>query len=933
MRQNSSASRWITTIILSVVVFSSAASLATNVTYAEALHSGPRELNAFLQSSASAGHDELQSMREKADALARQQRFTEARQLLERACGEGDMESCNQLAIFYEGGEGTERNPGRALAPFKQACDGRSANACANLASRFLNGINGGAKDPGQSAVWAQKACDYGAVRYAPYVQLRIYCASLVNLYRSGYVAEQDIPKARAVLDRACKDGLSQACGALPEHRPANGDSNAQAQANQPGPQPASDSVAAGGSPTPPEGQSATGNYPTLTADQMRDLVISSHDIGLMMRLLQIRDHPEQLSTALALGASTNLKFFIQLNNCNNLQINREINNEFDYPAMAAYYKARAPQILAELPTAISYWTIVAVGEYKPELQGFAVKFQDKAIPVTSTGFPRGCPAVSGTPAGGRENYAVVPFSVSRIPMSEEDARQYLNNLPNPALRTIALRFDMEVSPNSVACKDLPSSFVQSLSHPPTMGDFKEALADEITMLQGTGVQCVYFGPLAGKVGWAMREGGEIQASFDPNPARGNDGFLYRKAMTMQEYREVDTYGNAGEFPFAMSAFLERSIAGSRLRMEDYAKEQEFIVNAVKLCSSLTSEMRRKGWENRQFHPDVLGQQYAVCNAITNVTKAVRPYDPARERAIILNIGLSSAGTSALVSFDRLQGEYIAAAPELEVLNYFVSDDNETPVSAGSGEWLDAEHNRIWTLSGGQRQESYENPDAAGYCEALRTGGSPHWRLPTFADLQTIQDPRALQALPGGFTLRIPGETIWTEGDTGSFSPGRQVLMAKDAAGRLIWSPLSGERNVVRVLCVRSYRWWLAGHAVAATSSTSPQPGGGSPGGPSGAAAAADTEDPSCREKMVTAVGFGQVVAVQVQFVNDSDFERKLYRIDGMGFKHSSGSVNPHSTSRPINGLAGQVWLVEDQNKKCMMKFRAESSQTISLEK
>lgn len=971
MRRNVSALQWITTIIHCVVVFNLAAFLAANMVYAEALHLGPRELHGLLQSSVSSKHDESQIMREKADALAKQGRFTEARQLLERGCDGGDMESCNELAIFYEGGQGTETNPGRALALFRKACEGKSANACHNLTIKYLYGADGLAKDPGQSAIWALKACDYGAAKYTPFRQLMIYCGNLVNLYRSGYVAEQDIPKASAVLDRACKGDMFQVCGAVPGHRAPNTGGNSEAQARQPGPQPASESVAPDGAPAPPSGQTSTSNYPTLTADQLRDLVTGSHDIAFMARMLQIRQHPEELNTATVIGKSTDLKFFIQLNNCNNPQMNRLLDNEFEYPKIAAYYKERAKEILSEVPSTISYWRTVSLGQYDSSAQGFRVDPEPRIIQVDGVGYPD-CKIFGGLPLtrtqegfvirsrGDVDRYVVVPFQLTRLPMPEEAARQYLDGLPNPTQRQIALKFTIQITPDSVSCKsqDQVRGEIEAAARGEASANFNswinqlaadvnrpedrkwadsdryveqqtDALQSAEEQWQDARNECMYAGPLADKVEVAVREGGPVLSSFDPNPTRGSDRLQYWKPHTFQDGLAIATYGTADEFPYALSAFLARSIAGSNLRIEDYAKEQEFIANAVKLCSSLTPEMRRKGWENRQFHPDVVGQQYAVCNAVTNVTKAVRPYDPARERALMLGIGLSSAGTGALVSFDKLQGEYIAVPLELEVLSYDVTDDSETPVTADSGEWLDSEHNRIWTLSGKQSQQSYENPDAEGYCRALRTGGSTTWQLPTFADLQTIQDPRALQALPGGFTLRIPGEPIWTEGNAGLFSPGRQVLMATGPDGRLTWSPLSIERDTVRVLCVRPYRWWLAGHTVAATSTPNQQ----SPGGSSGAAPAADAEDPSCKEKMVTAVGFGQLVQVQVQFVNETDYERKLYRIDAMGFKHSNGSVRPHSTSRPINGLAGQVWLVEDQNQKCVIKFRAQSSLNVTLEK
>lgn len=60
-------------------------------------------------------------------------------------------------------------------------------------------------------------------------------------------------------------------------------------------------------------------------------------------------------------------------------------------------------------------------------------------------------------------------------------------------------------------------------------------------------------------------------------------------------------------------------------------------------------------------------------------------------------------------------------------------------------------------------------------------------------------------------------------------------------------------------------------------------------------------------------------VPVQIQFINQTDSDRKLFWVDGFGKVSSSGSIKRHTT-RTMNGHAGWAWLLTDENKECVLR-------------
>jgi len=442
--------------------------------------------------------------------------------------------------------------------------------------------------------------------------------------------------------------------------------------------------------PTPPSGQSSPENYPTLSADQMRDMAVGSNDIAFMVRLIQMRQNAEQLNTANFIGVSTDLKFFIQLNNCNNPQINRLLDNEFEYPKIAAYYKERAPEILSKIPTTISYWLTYSLRQYDSSTHSFWVDPKPRIMPVDGIGQPNckifGGPTLyknrygifvrSPSNADGVDRYLAVPFGLTRLPMAEEAARQYLSSLPNPAQRQIALKFRIQLTPDSVSCKSAAQVRGATLSAPRAPGDVAlnpEFWADIREQLQDARDQCVYSGPLVGNVAVAAREDGATLATFDPNPSTGSDSLAYKTSDA--DFKAITIRGSVEDFATQFPTFLARSVAGTQIHKEDYAKEQDFITNAVKLCSSLTPEMQTKGWENGEFHSAEIGSQYAICKGMTDVSKAVGGHSPASERGLTLNMSLpnSRLGLRATVFFGSVSGELIANINQLRIIDFFIT--------------------------------------------------------------------------------------------------------------------------------------------------------------------------------------------------------------------------------------------------------------------
>lgn len=162
-----------------------------------------------------------------------------------------------------------------------------------------------------------------------------------------------------------------------------------------------------------------------------------------------------------ALDQKPVMQYFIALNNCNNSQIERALFNELDYPALAGYYKSKAPQILASLPRTVTdvalyryigghqsgAWRLwsgsLSLGEYNTQRKAFPLKYPGKdsvEIPDTlsteSNGrdLSKGCPTASRA-AGAASAYLPATYAIAlrpavykELPMDEDAARKYIDS-------------------------------------------------------------------------------------------------------------------------------------------------------------------------------------------------------------------------------------------------------------------------------------------------------------------------------------------------------------------------------------------------------------------------------------------------------------------------------------------------------------------------
>jgi hypothetical protein len=188
-----------------------------------------------------------------------------------------------------------------------------------------------------------------------------------------------------------------------------------------------------------------------------------------------------------ALDQKPVMQYFVALNNCNQHDVERALFNELDYPALAAFYKSKAAQILAPLPrtiTDVSFdrfiggyqqgnWRLwsqsLSLGEYDPQRKAFPLKYPGKdmveipeALSTDSNRNPgQTCPAAQKT-AGAAHSFlplkyeiAVRPAAYRELRMDEASARQYIDSAGQQ--RAVFLAVDVAIldsAPNVDRGKD-----------------------------------------------------------------------------------------------------------------------------------------------------------------------------------------------------------------------------------------------------------------------------------------------------------------------------------------------------------------------------------------------------------------------------------------------------------------------------------------------
>ena len=78
-----------------------------------------------------------------------------------RACDHGFMEGCQRMAGFYLRGEGTPRDPSKAMAALERSCGGRFGPGCSDLGLMLYKG-DGIPQDREKGLSYLKQACAVG---------------------------------------------------------------------------------------------------------------------------------------------------------------------------------------------------------------------------------------------------------------------------------------------------------------------------------------------------------------------------------------------------------------------------------------------------------------------------------------------------------------------------------------------------------------------------------------------------------------------------------------------------------------------------------------------------------------------------------------------------------------------------------------------------
>jgi len=213
-----------------------------------------------------------------------------------------------------------------------------------------------------------------------------------------------------------------------------------------------------------------------LTSADFRRMNLPSVDFDVnFMRL-----HPE------ALDQKPVMQYFIALNNCNDRNIERAIYNELDYPALAAFYRAKAAQILDALPRtvrdvalyrfiggqqsgSVRLWTqSLSLGEYNTQRKAFPLRYPGKdnveignqlSADNTRPNLSRACPVAARAQAAASRDLpaqyllSIQPAAYRELPMDEDAARKYIDS--SRGQRNVFLAVDVTILDSPPAIEPL----------------------------------------------------------------------------------------------------------------------------------------------------------------------------------------------------------------------------------------------------------------------------------------------------------------------------------------------------------------------------------------------------------------------------------------------------------------------------------------------
>jgi hypothetical protein len=149
----------------------------------------------------------IAKIEQQAEALDKQNRYSEAVPLFNQACTEGNGEACNHLGLISEYAISESSSPRApdylmAAAFFTKACDAGDSEGCENLGGMYELG-EGFALDHAKAAALWSKACDAGNADG---------CNDLGHLYDQGKGVKRDYHRAVALFSKACDSGRTLGC-------------------------------------------------------------------------------------------------------------------------------------------------------------------------------------------------------------------------------------------------------------------------------------------------------------------------------------------------------------------------------------------------------------------------------------------------------------------------------------------------------------------------------------------------------------------------------------------------------------------------------------------------------------------------------------------------------------------------------------------------
>jgi TPR repeat protein len=124
---------------------------------------------------------------------------------LNRACTRGVQDACGRLGEVEEGQCGVRANAARALELFDAACSHGDLQSCRHMASVYEQGLLGQPRNPERGRGYLERACNAGQTAA---------CLQIANSFYAGngLVTAQDLPRALAMYQSVCSHGELDAC-------------------------------------------------------------------------------------------------------------------------------------------------------------------------------------------------------------------------------------------------------------------------------------------------------------------------------------------------------------------------------------------------------------------------------------------------------------------------------------------------------------------------------------------------------------------------------------------------------------------------------------------------------------------------------------------------------------------------------------------------